>query len=66
MKGEGVISSRCGSSNCIEVAPSMDGMQVYIRDTDPVPIGVRGPIIVPREVWVALRDGVKAGEFDGI
>lgn len=66
MRGGGVISSRCGSSNCIEVAPSVDGRTVYIRDTDPDTRGTYEDIVVSRADWVAFVEGVKRGDFDGI
>ena len=53
---------RSGNANdCIEVAGP--GAAVFIRDSK----NPTGPALTfTREEWVALRDGIKDGEFDNI
>jgi hypothetical protein len=51
-------SSRCGHTNCVEVAKVGD--EYLIRDSkDPG----RTPLAFTQDEWLAFEAGVKAGEF---
>jgi hypothetical protein len=51
-------SSRCGSSACVEVAPTDSG--VLVRDSKNPH---RAPLAFSHAEWRAFQDGVEGGDF---
>lgn len=52
-------STRCGESNCVEIATASDGILMRDSKLDDSPV-----LGFSREAWSHFVAGVRAGEFD--